>query len=457
MTSRTLANRKRRSITANFRNAGSVKQRGIVLVLIAVSMLAVLAVAGLALDMSHALLTKTRLQNTVDASALAAAHVLNDTLSESQATQAARDVFLANQGAAGNGEMSTYADAANAVVEYSATRSPFSPGSGPAEYVRVTYTDLPLPSWIIQLVGVNSTNISASAVSGPSPTLDNVCNLLPIVVCGDPAVGGSFGYNVGDVTVLKGMKSNKSNKSNKSCKSNKSGKSGKSGKSESCSEDDSLGPGNFGLAQLGGNGSNLLKESLAGTYMGCAQEAGTVETLPGNRTGPTAKGINTRFGTYKGSLKQQKDLYLPDVIVQEQDDDLEYDANSDEITLDNDVVEDSSDLDFNYDDYEGRISAENYDYTPGQGGYPDGAFGRRNVSVIIADCSGVNNGQGTIPILGFGCFFLLQQVSQQGNESEIFAEFVEICDARGSFGSDASNDPGPFKIQLYDDPARNES
>ena len=53
--------------------AGRKDQGGAALVLVTIGMLAMLAVAGLALDASHSIANKTRLQNTVDAAALAAA------------------------------------------------------------------------------------------------------------------------------------------------------------------------------------------------------------------------------------------------------------------------------------------------------------------------------------------------------------------------------------------------
>ena len=53
------------------------KQQGAVLILVVVGMLGMLAVVGLALDSGHAMLNKTRLQNAVDAAALAGAKELD--------------------------------------------------------------------------------------------------------------------------------------------------------------------------------------------------------------------------------------------------------------------------------------------------------------------------------------------------------------------------------------------
>ena len=55
------------------------RQRGIIVAFTAVGMVALLALTGLALDMAHAFVNKTRLQNSVDAAALAAAKELDDT------------------------------------------------------------------------------------------------------------------------------------------------------------------------------------------------------------------------------------------------------------------------------------------------------------------------------------------------------------------------------------------
>src|SRR5215470_13089257 len=72
------------------------RQRGITLVTIAIAMLAVVAVAGLALDVGHVVVNKSRLQATVDAAALSAAKILDTTGSTSQATTAANNVFALN-------------------------------------------------------------------------------------------------------------------------------------------------------------------------------------------------------------------------------------------------------------------------------------------------------------------------------------------------------------------------
>ena len=80
-------------------------QRGAALILVVVGMVALLGIVGLALDSGHAMLNKTRLQNTVDAAALAAAKTLDQTADVALAEAAAVAMFAMNAGNAGNREI----------------------------------------------------------------------------------------------------------------------------------------------------------------------------------------------------------------------------------------------------------------------------------------------------------------------------------------------------------------
>lgn len=407
-------NKKQKNITSHTR------QRGVVLILVTVGMLAIIVMGGLALDVSHALLNKSRLQNTVDAAALTAAKTLDQTADTAQARAAAIALFTNNAGTAGNGEMGADIDASEVVVEFSATLEPFNVGSNPAEYVRVRVENFTLGSWLIQLMGIDEKIVRASAVSGPSPTIGQACDIVPLIVCGDPDAGGPlWGYEPDDISVLKGS-------------------------SRSGSQAGPIGPGNFQLARLGGSGANIVRENLAGGYEGCASVGDTIPTQPGNAVGPVAQGLNTRFNNYSGPVSRT--TYPPDVVIEQQGAQLNYDANTGTVTLRGQVVNDANDLDFNYDDYNARVAAGNYDVSP-----PTGTFDRRNLAVVIADCEGTNNGQSDLPILGLGCYFLLQEVRQQGTEAEVYGQFVEECDASGNVGQDPQDIPGPTVIQLYKD------
>ena len=62
-----------------------------------------------------------------------------------------------------------------------------------------------------------------------------------------------------------------------------------------------------------------------------------------------------------------------------------------------------------------------------------------------------------MPILGFGCYFLLQEAVQKGNESHVYGQFVRDCNAGGVPGPAPVNSPGLYIIQLYRDPNSTDS
>lgn len=398
-------------------------QGGAIMVLIAIGMLAVLAMGGLALDGSHLFLNKGRLQNTVDAAALGAAKILDQTGDVDRARAAALTVMGLNATALGHAELGqSYSGGGMTVtVEFSATLQPFVPGTAPAEYVRVRAQNFRMPAWLIQVIGRDNKVVGASAVAGPSPTIKNPCDLVPLAVCGlPPAQGGSapwWGFQPGQPQVLK----------------------------SAAGQQSPIGPGNFQLLRLGGSGAAVLRENLAGGYEGCVDD--TVPTQPGNDVGPVFQGLNTRLNVYAGPLRGMQETYPPDVVTQQVNPRLSYDDATGQISQGGQVITDSSQLDFSYDDYLDRVRNNDFDVRPSPDGI--GAFERRIMPVPIVDCSGVNNGQSDLPLLGVGCYFLLQEAIQQGNRANIFGEFVDECEVGGMPGPDPVNIPGPYLIQLY--------
>jgi len=403
------------------------RQRGVVAVLVAIGLLALLVMVGLALDSGHVILNKSRLQNTVDAAALAAAKVLDKTGSQAQATTAARSVFDLN--AANHRELSRVMSGADITVQYSNTLSPFAPGSVPANYVRVVAQDFTMWTSFTSLVGVDQTVTAASAVAGPSAPVGSTpgsqaCDLVPMMVCGTPSAGsaGNWGYSPTNVSLLK------------------IGSNAPSG----------IGPGNFQLIELGGSGANIVRTNLAGGFEQCIDPSGTVTTKPGNNAGPTAQGLNTRFGDYQGGGMNQTD-YPPDKITTAPTPNLDVAANGVTVTLGKNgpPVTNVNQLNYNYSNYETGLQT-------GPFNFPLGKAKRRVIAVPIVNCSTMVNGQGTMPVLGLGCFFLLQPVVQKGNENFVYSQYVGDCGAGGTPGPVPDPDPvsgaGIYMIVLHNDP-----
>jgi hypothetical protein len=399
-------------------------------------MFAMLIVGGLALDGAHAMLNKNRLQTTVDAAALSAAKTLDQTADISKAQASALAMIASNADDLGNAELATAFGGGGGdigiTVEFSATVAPFAPGSLPANYVRVRARNFTMSAWLVQLIGMDEKVVSASAVAGPSPSIGQSCKLVPLIVCGDPASppdpadpnSDIWGYERGGVHVLKGG-------------------------SDSGSQSGPIGPGNFQLGRPGdSSGGADLRENLAGGYEGCNDVGDSIDTEPGNNVGTTVQGINTRMNNFSGPVRPGD--YPPDVVTEQQGTDLQVD-DSGVITLENGsrIVTDASDLDFNFGDYSSRVGAGDYDVEPDPIG--PGAFSRRNMPVYIANCEGKNTGATALPVLGFGCFFLLQEAIQKGSDAELYGEFQNECNSEGVSGPDPSEIPGPYRIQLYKD------
>jgi Flp pilus assembly protein TadG len=243
-------------------------QRGAVIVIVTVAVAALIMMAGLALDMGHAFLNKTRLQNTADAAALAAAKVLDQTGNTALATAEAMQAFGANAVAAGNQELGDAYASGNGMiqvtVEYSATLPPFTPGSLTGPYVRVNATGFVMPAWLVRVGGIMQKTVAATAVAGPRTLTSGstVCNVAPMMVCGDSAAPGMWGYTLNEPAVLK--------------KSTPGGQS-------------AVGPGNFQLIQLGGSGADVVRNNMAGSYSACIAGGSTIQTQTGNEAGPVAQ------------------------------------------------------------------------------------------------------------------------------------------------------------------------
>lgn len=433
------------------RRSGALPRRqgGAVAALIVIALAAIMLMAALALDGSHMLLNKTRLQGAVDAAALSGAKTLGEVSGTLNASTLARDAALQtlglNAAAAGNGELAdAMADigAGFANVEMaSSVYGPFSfPGPSGARYVRVSVPEYPLAGFFWGVVQAFLTDpaqeksVAAVATAGPSPT--SPCDLAPVMVCGQSVPNTFFGFSFGGLQVLKSATNNSSG----------------------------IGPGNFQLLDFGAGGKTV-RELMAGGGTICPLVGDNVQTKPGNTVGPSIQGLNTRFGEYGGGLSSSS--YPPDLITNYSQvsgqgalsldgsgtivygksngkgggtESVSADANGNITTGGGTAL-------FDYNDWQQR-SAECVAGS-GSGCQAGGVFQRRILRVVIGQCSGTDGGTASVPVLGFGCFYVLQPAEQKGNESQIFGQFVRDCEGDSVPGPNPVDDQGPQIIQLY--------
>jgi hypothetical protein len=391
-------------------------------VLVVIGMLALLAMAGLAIDTSHVLLNKSRLQSALDAAALAAAKSLSQSTSTTLADTAANNVFTLN--------VTPYPELQRAVTgglrlttQYSSTLIPFNAGTTPASFVRASITGFATQMSLISVLGITSMNVAGSAVAGPSPPLVTACNIVPVFVCANTAVGTAplFNFQVGQVIGL----------------------------NLSAGSTSTIGPGNYGLLSLGGTGANIVRGNLAGDYANCASVNATVPTQPGVQAGPVSQGINTRFNQYQGGLSSTQ--YPPDPINSAaHQTSLTQAANGDvmqgatDISAITPASNQAAALTFNYTNYL-NIAPAGYDT-----GVPPAVPKRRVLAAPLGDCTGLANGRNSVTVRGFACVLLLQALGLGAGSNTIFAQITSGCDANGVPGGGAGGPTtGPFRIELY--------
>jgi hypothetical protein len=390
------------------------RERGAILVLVLVGLLALIAMAGLALDTAHVLLNKSRLQSALDAAALAGAKSLDQSASTATATLSAGSVFNANL--VKYPELQTAVSGGlSLVVEYSSTLNPFSPGTAPAKFVRASITGFKTQMSLISALGISSINMTGNAVAGPSPPITSACNIVPVFMCADPTKPPLFGYAIDQVVGLNQVTGSTS----------------------------AIGPGNFGLLSLGGNGGSIVRNNLAGSYSSCVSTGPNVPTEPGVAAGPVSEGINTRFNIYKSGLSSS--TYPPDVINTTSHQTSLTTDGSGNVTQGGTVVTTASQLTFNYASYTALLKSQSYDAQPAPNG--TAAFGRRVLAVPLGDCTGAANGKNTVTVNGFACVFLLQQLPNGSNDT-IYGQILKDCDAGGKAGAGGGT-TGPHIIELY--------
>ena len=395
------------------------RQRGATLVLVAVAMLALIAIAGLAIDTAHVLLNKARLQSALDAAALAGAKALDQTAGNTAAaTVAANDVFALN--------VASYPELQRAVAgglamtaQYSATLIPFTPGTAPAKFIRTAITGFQTSMTFLNVLGFQVLSVAGSAVAGPSAPLNTVCNIVPILACGSQSAGGPlFGYSPNEVLGLSQVPGNVNSST-------------------------SLGPGNYNLLAIGGTGGSIVRTNFAGSYSACATLGGTLPTETGVAAGPVAQGVNTRFDMYAAGLTAAQ--YPPDVINSPAHQTALTGTTALGLYENGTLITNASQLSFNWAQYNTLENAGPYDTQPLPTG--TGEFRRREVAVPIGNCSVQANGQSQVPILGFACMFLLQSLPNNGQQN-LYAQVLQGCEAHGSPSGGGGN-YGPHVIELY--------
>lgn len=245
-------------------------EKGSVLAIAAVGMLALLLAVGLAVDISHFYLAKNELQNAADASALAGASALNSsaagiTEAVNRAVKAMNSYEFGKQGVAFPRANVTFAINLDGpyMSEAAATASPAN-----IRFVQVTTPDSAIGVSFAQMVLGKNRNMKATAVAGLSVPINTYCDFIPLSV---------IDYDVpmipGQVYTIRAPASG--------------------GPS----------PGDYQILAVAGPGGVDVGFGLGAGVDACAKpgDTYTVDCKPGLTAGKVRTGINARFDDYQGS------------------------------------------------------------------------------------------------------------------------------------------------------------
>lgn len=408
-------------------------QRGVVAIVVGLSLAVLIGFVGLALDGGRLYLTKTELQNAADSCALAASYELTGAPSISAAaftSAEAAGIKLATsnrvgfQGADITGGMVTVTFS-NSLA--GGAWSPADAAAGNSKYVRCTIQRNGIMPWFMQVLGIGAQTVSSFATATLAPSQSNCA--VPMALCVLP--GGTapdFGYVVGN---WYGMDFSQ----------NGGGPTNYTGNFRWVDFDPSAPtPG------CSGGGANELACLLAGTgqcslpapITGSCSSSGSSNPTPGciGQTGAINSlqdAYNSRFGVYKNSGD----------IAASPPDRAGYAYSTENWTLGSNA-------------YGGSVAGLNNfkaarnahqpaanvagvnpaffgnAYSPStQAQHQSYGTDRRLVTIPIVDCGSFTGSQHA-PIRGYACVLMLDPYRRQGNDVKSRLEYLGRSNAAGS-------------------------
>jgi hypothetical protein len=175
------------------------KQQGVVAIIVGLTLVVLVAFAGLALDGGQLYVSKTEQQNAADACALAASYELagNPIPVESFTRATNAGVSVATQNKVGFQGTTIPAGDVEVTFSSSLTGAWVPAGSNPggnAKYVRCTVARDGIAMWFMQVLGFGDQTVNALATASLAPAQTNCA--IPMALCAD-AFGGSapnYGY-----------------------------------------------------------------------------------------------------------------------------------------------------------------------------------------------------------------------------------------------------------------------
>ncbi|HEX8458578.1 MAG TPA: pilus assembly protein TadG-related protein [Pyrinomonadaceae bacterium] len=356
-------------------------ERGSVLAISTVGMLAFLLAAGLCIDISHFYLVRGELQNAADAAALAGASALN---SDDGGIERAADYAVEALNKYEFNQKGVTIPRANVLFAKNLNGPYVSEATAKTQAKDIRFVQVVVPpasvstTFAAPVLGA-ARNVSAEATAGMSVPLNTFCDYIPVtVIDNEPTY-----FIPGQTYTIRREPGG------------------------------AITPGNYQILAVDGPGASDDRIGLGIGVRNCIGAGEYVQTKPGVSAGAVRQGINTRFGEYGGGLDPVD--FPPDENVQEN---------------------------INYQQYLDAQQAMDADKTPAANtfqaptrGVP--ARGRRVVLIPIILKSQFDNGRDSVQIDRFAAFFLQTKIDG-GNGGEVKVEFIEMRTVIGRGGYDPS-------------------
>ncbi|MFL9857106.1 pilus assembly protein TadG-related protein [Paraburkholderia madseniana] len=378
-------------------------ERGAVSIFVALSLVALIGFVGLALDLGKLYVTRSELQNSADACALAAARDLTGaTVNLSVSEAAGITAGHLNYALFQSGAVQMTTD--SSVLFSDSLSNPFLPKSSVAtpvniKYAKCTTSKANIANWFIQVLGafsgtsVANATVSATAVAtvGAAQT---TC-AIPAFICKagtetTPPTAGET-YTVGQWIASK------------------------TGASPA------YGPGNFGWAALdGSNSANSIKNELTGNFCSLPATGANIGST-GNMVADSGA-WNTRFGIYGTSFKGPADG---------QPDFTGYAYTATTWTAQSNAYSDFVNERKTFQPYQGdKVTGSNTKGTYSASNYPLGAD-RRLALAPELDC-GVLASSHQAPVISWDCVLMLDPMDSGGTAGPVHLEYRGSSSAPGS-------------------------
>jgi len=352
-------------------------ERGSVLAISIVGMLAFLLATGLCVDISHFYLVKGELQNAADAAALAAVSELNSddggiTKAVDRAVTVMNKHEFNNTGTTIPRENVRFAvnfgdfDSSKDMSEAEAKQSSVV---GKVRFVKVAIPPKSVTVGFAAMIIGKTRNLTAETTAGMSVAPNYFENFIPLTAIDDEVRY----FNPGELYTIRRPPGG------------------------------AVSPGNYQILAIDGSGASDDREGLANNVQKRVAAGDYVQTKPGVSAGAVRQGVNTRFGDYGGGMDPVTSP--PDMNVKEG---------------------------ITYDQYlDSKQNGTNFQ-APSRG---TGVWGRRVVLIPIIKKSEFDNGRDSVQIAYFAAFFLRTKVGN-GNGGDIEAEYIGKRVVLGAGGFD---------------------